>query len=163
MGLEIWSRSDLPVRAVGGIVEIISAVVCPLSTRSLRPSLSAISCESSRQEMCTGTQIQRDSGPAALKKLRFGLPRIPVYCHAAESGRRWDELSLLIPDLCPCAIQSRPFGLPYGLFFTTQGPESYSCRHTRGSNRTYGHLLDLQSCYRLMVLDSTTVSLMLHD
>ena len=25
---------------------------------------------------------------------------------------------------CPCAIQIRPFGLPYGLFFTTQGPES---------------------------------------
>ena len=27
---------------------------------------------------------------------------------------------------CPCAIQIRPFGLPYGLFFTTQGPESRS-------------------------------------
>jgi hypothetical protein len=25
---------------------------------------------------------------------------------------------------CPCAIQIRPFGLSYGLFFTTQGPES---------------------------------------
>jgi len=25
---------------------------------------------------------------------------------------------------CPCAIQIGPFGLPYGLLFTTQGPES---------------------------------------
>jgi hypothetical protein len=46
--------------------------------------------------------------------------------HAAESGRRWDEMSLSIPDLCPCAIQSRSFELPYGSFFTTQvGPELY--------------------------------------
>ena len=27
---------------------------------------------------------------------------------------------------CPCAIQITPFGLPYGLFFTTQGHESRS-------------------------------------
>ena len=29
---------------------------------------------------------------------------------------------------CPCAIQSRPFGLPYALIFTTKGPESRSVR-----------------------------------
>ena len=47
-----------------------------------------------------------------------------LYFHAAESGRRCDQMPLSIHDLCPCAIQSRPFGLPYVLFFTTQGAES---------------------------------------
>ena len=31
-----------------------------------------------------------------------------------------------IPVCCPCAIQIRRFGQPYGLFLTTQGPESRS-------------------------------------
>jgi len=39
-----------------------------------------------------------------------------------------------IPVCCPCAIQIRPFGLPYGLFFTTQGPES-----RRSRNRPHDH------------------------
>jgi hypothetical protein len=42
-------------------------------------------------------------------------PKFGNFFHAAESGRRWDEMSLSIPDLCPCAIQSRSFELPYGL------------------------------------------------
>jgi len=53
-------------------------------------------------------------------------PKCGNYFHAAESGRRCDQMTLSIPDLCPCAIQSRPFGLPYGYFFTTQGHESRS-------------------------------------
>ena len=32
---------------------------------------------------------------------------------------------------CPCAIQRTPFGLPYGLFFTTQGPESRRTQESR--------------------------------
>jgi hypothetical protein len=32
-------------------------------------------------------------------------------------------MPLSIPDRCPCAIRVRPFELPYGLSFTTQGYE----------------------------------------
>jgi hypothetical protein len=60
------------------------------------------------------------------KKMAFWSagPKCGNYFHAAESGRRCDQMTLSIPDICPCAIQSRPFGLPYGYFFTTQGHES---------------------------------------
>jgi hypothetical protein len=68
--------------------------------------------------------------PLCRKKMAFWSagPKCGNYFHAAESGRRWDEMSLSIPDLCPCAIQSRSFELPYGMFFTIQGPESRSTR-----------------------------------
>jgi len=55
----------------------------------------------------------------------------PSLCHTFTRQNpvaRCDQMTLSIPDLCPCAIQSRPFGLPYGLLFTTQGPESRSDR-----------------------------------
>jgi len=53
------------------------------------------------------------------KKMAFWSagPKCGNYFHAAETGRRWDEMSLSIPDICPCAIQRRSFELPYGLFF----------------------------------------------
>ena len=56
-------------------------------------------------------------------------PKCGNYFHAAESGRRCDQMMLSIPDLCPCAKQSRPFGLPYGLFLTKQGPEYTTSHH----------------------------------
>ena len=61
----------------------------------------------------------RDSGPCVAKRMAFWSagPKCGDYFHAAESGRRCDQMPLSIPALCPCAIQSRPFGLPYGLFF----------------------------------------------
>ena len=67
----------------------------------------------------------RDSG-LCRKKMAFWSsgPKCGNYFHAAESGRRCDQMTLSIPDLCPCAIRSRPFGLPYGYFFTTQRHES---------------------------------------
>ena len=55
-----------------------------------------------------------------------GRAKCGKYFHAAKSGRRCDQMPLSILHLCPCAIQSRPFALPYGLFFKTQGPESRS-------------------------------------
>jgi hypothetical protein len=64
--------------------------------------------------------------PLCRKKMAFWSagPKCGPYFHAAESGRQCDQMTLSIPDLCACAIRSRPFGLPYGLCFTTQGPES---------------------------------------
>jgi hypothetical protein len=80
--------------------------------------------------------------PLCRKEMAFWSagPNCGNYFHAAESGWRWDEMSLSFPDLCPCGIQSRSFDLPYGLFFTTQGPESRS---------TVGHCLALILCLAL--------------
>jgi len=43
-----------------------------------------------------------------------------------RSGIDSVTMTLSIPDRCPCAIQIRPFELPYGLFITTQGHGSRS-------------------------------------
>jgi len=53
-------------------------------------------------------------------------PKCGNYFHAAESGRRWDEMSLSIPDLCPCAIQIRSFELPWEAGFAKNCPRASS-------------------------------------
>jgi len=73
-------------------------------------------------------------------------PMCGNYFHAAESGQRWDEMSLSIPDLCPCAIPSRPFGLPYGVIFTTQGPESHRILADIALQVTFNSRNDCSQC-----------------
>ena len=70
-----------------------------------------------------GVQPPTGLRPLCRKKMAFWSagPKCGNYFHAAKSGRRCDQLTLSIPDLCPCSIlQSRSFELPYEYFFTTQ-------------------------------------------
>jgi len=84
-----------------------------------------------------GKQCKGDSAIVDLGRANHYRLAVPVMCgnyfHAAESGRRCDQMTLSISDVYPCAIQSRPFGLPYGLFFTTQWPESRSMQFYEGA------------------------------
>jgi len=69
----------------------------------------------------------RDEGPCVVEKWCFGRPVPSVettFTRPNPFGDGTGRNAASIPVCCPCAIQSRPFGLPYGLFFTTQGPES---------------------------------------
>jgi len=65
-------------------------------------------------------RVLRDSGPCIVRKSGF------LYGAWSESGIDSVIVTPWILDRCPCAIRSRPFDLPYGLFFTTQGDESRS-------------------------------------